>query len=496
MTANPSEAAEPPRPFSRGQLRLLLVITLIGAAARLFRLGDWSLWVDEAHTFRDVMKSPADFWDSQNARYPLSYLFLRELMPLFESRSEGWLRLPFVFFGILSVPSLALVGRLMIGPRAALLGALLLALSPWHVYWSQNVRSYSMVLFFCLWGAGLFYLALERGSWWLLLATLAVTVVAGLCHPSAYLMLGAYLLYTLLSGWRHGIRLSKWTPLWIVGVALALSPVLLPVLETVVRNKPEVSSVHLAQTAVWFLRVPLIAAACGGVLWLLDRGERSGAFLLTWMSMPLLALQIASMGFSKMTAQYAFYTLPAFCLAAAALVDGLLLGIAASGIRGWLLRGVPLGLLLLDMGGGLYLYFTRQYGDRPRWREASDYVARQSGPKLRVLTTNGPSMLYYLDRDQFVGDHAPGSAEVLGLADYVIEEGGGASAFFDAEIARAQRDGVTLWVVVTEPELEEMDRRRIASDEMRQRFHQVRSLPNWNGPKDMTVLIYRLLAPR
>ncbi len=503
MSTSAPETAAVTQPFTRPQLWILLGITLVAAVLRLFALGDWSLWIDEAHTLRDAVTDPEQFWSSSIRTYPLSYLYLRELMPLLGSTGEGWLRLPFTFFGILAVPSLALVGRLMIGPRAALLAALLLALSPWHLFWSQSARFYSLVLFFSLWGAGLFYVGVQRGSWWLVLAAIATTTLAGLCHPSAYLMLGAYGVYAALALGRRGTRLSKWAPLWLMLLLIVLTPAMLPLLEAVVRNKPDVSGVHLAQTTVWFVRMPLLIAAFGGVLWLMDRGEACGSYLLAWMSMPLLVLQFVSMFATQTTAQYAFYTLPAFCLAGAAFVEGLAAVIPTRGLRGLLLRSLPVAILLLELAGAGWLYYFRQHGDRPRWREAADYVTRQSPGPLWVVTTNGPSLVYYLDRDglgRWHGDdhlpprgHSERLASVLALDRWSFKELGGAN-YLELAIEHSKRAEVTLWVVVSEPELEQMPGGRTFGDAVRQRMLQVRYLPNWNGPKDMSVLVYRLPA--
>ena len=141
-------------PFTRRHLGYLMLFTLIAAVLRLYHLGEWSLWIDEAHTYRDVTKPFEAFWSEGTSHYPLSFLLLRGMAYLFGLAAvdldEKFMRLPFAFFGIASVPAIAIVARGMIGRRSALLAALFLALSPWHIYWSQNARSYSMVLFLSL----------------------------------------------------------------------------------------------------------------------------------------------------------------------------------------------------------------------------------------------------------------------------------------------------------------------------------------------------------
>ncbi|HLQ37793.1 MAG TPA: hypothetical protein VK348_08330, partial [Planctomycetota bacterium] len=176
--------------FSSTQIALLLVITLLAAVLRLFRLGDWSLWVDEANTWRDVtmpLWGDGGFFSGYRGWYPLSFLLLRSLLDhgLLPMWSEGWLRLPFACCGILTVPALAVFGNLLVGRRAALLSALFLAVNPWHIYWSQNIRGYVLVFFFAIVAAGVFWLGALRGSWRLRLLGLLTAVVGGLCHPTA-----------------------------------------------------------------------------------------------------------------------------------------------------------------------------------------------------------------------------------------------------------------------------------------------------------------------
>ena len=57
------------------------------------------------------------------------------------------LRLPFIAFGLASILLFQLVAQQLDGRRAGLLTALLLALSPFHAYYSTEIRMYAIVLF-------------------------------------------------------------------------------------------------------------------------------------------------------------------------------------------------------------------------------------------------------------------------------------------------------------------------------------------------------------
>jgi hypothetical protein len=490
----------------------------------LFRLGEWSFWVDEAHTFRDATSSWGSFQNTHVARYPLSFLLLRGMLAFLPSSSEGWLRLPFAFFGIASIPALAFVARDMVGRTTALTAACLLAISPWHIYWSQNCRSYALVSFLSVLAMGAFFEATRRHSLWLSVLTVLLTVVAGMCHPSAFLLLGVFLAFSTLSrllstgsakadAVRSGIE--KWLPWIILLTVVAMVPLIVSGISYFARAKPGFSLSHLVQTTVYFVRAPMIVAALGGFLWQLHRGERTAFFLLCWVLVPLVVL---STGILKVTAQYAFYTLPAFCLFAGAAVHGYIAHIAARGLLAHAMRAVPLLVLAADALGYGFLYYTTQHGDRPNWRAVRDYIEREPGSRRLILTTNGPSLCYYLDPEhmlpgiepdlpepersavvkQMVPDWAADPSGVLTPSASAGRDGKRVTlredpvAYLELFIARARKDGAKLYVVLTEPELDEMDPSGRFDRHLRANFRQVLRLPVWTGPKDMEIFVYEL----
>jgi len=487
--------------FTRTHLLWLLGITLLAAFLRLYKLGEWSFWVDEAHTFRDATSDLARFRQSHVARYPLSFLLLRALLWFLPSTGEGWLRLPFAFFGIATVPALAFVSRGMVGRTAALLAAGLLAISPWHVYWSQNCRSYAMVCFLAVLAMGAFFEATRRHSLLLGLATVVLTVLAGACHPSAYLLLGAYLAYWTLarllstgSARADAVRtpLEKWLPWLILAAIVALAPLIVSGISYFARAKPGFSFLHLAQTTTFFVRAPTIVAAIGGFLWLLHRGEHTAFFLACWVLAPLVALSIPMFG---VTAQYAFYTLPAFCLLAGAAMRGFVAHITERTSLALLMRAVPLGILAADALGYGVLYYSSQHGDRPNWRAARDWIDRHAGPQRFVLTTNGPSMCYYLDPEHMLPNESAVVEQIVAFEPVDAKDPwlqADPEGYLDAYVARARHEGRTMYVVVTQPELDEMDPTGLFDRHLRRTFRQVLRLPVWTGPKDMEVLVYEL----
>ncbi|MDX1523878.1 MAG: glycosyltransferase family 39 protein, partial [Anaerolineae bacterium] len=80
-------------------------------------------------------------------------------------RSEFWVRLPAVFFGVLALPLAYQLGRLYLGGAPGLIFAALLATSPFHIRYSQEVRPYALLVvgvFLAAYG----YWRLRRSGTW------------------------------------------------------------------------------------------------------------------------------------------------------------------------------------------------------------------------------------------------------------------------------------------------------------------------------------------
>ena len=498
------DGSEAIRPFSVLQLGYLLLCTGLAAGMRLFRLESWAFWIDEAHTFRDVVAPAEVFWQSGISKYPLYFLVLRWAAELFQlgplDLSEALMRLPAVFFGIASVPALAVVARNMVGRRAALLAALLLAISPWHLYWSQNARFYSMVMFFSLTGMGALFHGHERKSWWLMLLGACLFFLGGYSHPSAYLIAAAALVYVLAASFlrREEYGHPDWLPLVVVLLLAVLVVASLPILQRVWEVKrPVFSLFHLVQTLVFYVGIPVLVAGVGGMLLLYERGARAALFLTCMVVVPLLTLIVLSfIGFQRLTAQYAFGILPALYLLTSVLIIALVQVFRGTGVRAWVLRLVPLAIVVVHMAGQDYMYFFKQYGWRPRFDDAVAYVKTHHTrlhPRrdLVVVTTNGPSVRYYLDAEAYGNPRAhPQRVEVKTIEEWDVQASH--VGYLESLVFEARKENQDLWVIVTEPELDEKDSNSQLDVFLRWNLRQVRRLPNWTGPKDMVVLIYHL----
>ena len=132
-------------------------------------------------------------------------------------------RLVAAIFGILAVVSIYYLARYLYDTRTAQLSTLLLAISQLSVWYAQETRPYSQVLFFSVTSMLLFVIAFRerRGGLWLLFCfSGALTIYT---HYYGGLVLLSLLVYALAYRKRYGVPLS-----WIIGgvclIAALFSP--------------------------------------------------------------------------------------------------------------------------------------------------------------------------------------------------------------------------------------------------------------------------------
>ncbi len=127
----------------------ILAGVAIAAALRAFRLGQNALWVDEFASL-EVARSPLAVIPAAalhgSAFEPPVYFWLLHIIIAVFGSSEAALRALSVAAGILTVPLAWLLLRELVGTRSATVGALLLAVNPLHLWYSQEARPYALTL--------------------------------------------------------------------------------------------------------------------------------------------------------------------------------------------------------------------------------------------------------------------------------------------------------------------------------------------------------------
>ncbi len=169
----------------------LVGLILLAFAIRVYHLDFQSLWRDEVDSVifaqRDIPALVANFVRT-GENGPLYFLVLHHWISL-TGISEFSLRFFSVAFGVLTIPLVYLFGRRLLDGSIGLLAAFLVALSPYHVWYSQEARMYSLVAFLALLSLHLFRLALQRNQWHLWVGYVVVTSLALYIHLFTVLMI-------------------------------------------------------------------------------------------------------------------------------------------------------------------------------------------------------------------------------------------------------------------------------------------------------------------
>jgi mannosyltransferase len=142
----------------------LFLISALAFALRVYKLDTESLWLDE---ILSIKLSSIDIPSAirtlpGNYVHPPIYFIILHIWSRVVGQSEFSLRFLSVLFGPLTAVVTYRLARTLFDLRTALLSALLLALCPYHVYYSQETRMYTLATFLGLVGACCFFQALER----------------------------------------------------------------------------------------------------------------------------------------------------------------------------------------------------------------------------------------------------------------------------------------------------------------------------------------------
>ncbi len=130
----------------RVSLLILAVTVLAGIALRFYHLNFQSLWYDELHSI--IPSDPANSIFSlieycKADQPPFSFIYLHYFFHLF-GYNEVTGRMACAFLGVAAIPVMYLLGKEIEGRSVGLFAALLTSLNYMHIYYSQELRFYSM----------------------------------------------------------------------------------------------------------------------------------------------------------------------------------------------------------------------------------------------------------------------------------------------------------------------------------------------------------------
>ena len=394
----------------------LILILVLGLVLRITKL-DQSFWLDEASQAQMSSLPVQQIWFDRQADFhpPLFYILSHYWLQL--GRSEVWLRLLPVTFGVTNILVIYYLAKAL-SPKAGLIAAFLLATNPFHIYYSQEFRSYSLL---ALLGT-LAMLAFYKKHWSLFIfnALLLYTHYSGM-----FLILSQFvysstfnrkyiktsIIYFLLSSilflpWfpqfqqqlHSGVNIDTYLPGW--RNILTLSPFkAIPL----IFFKFVAGRINLLPKYIYAVYIAFVLTVTAGGL-LLARGKRR--FLYTWLFAPLLGSLLLSFIIPQTQPFRLIFTLPA-----------LIVLLAEASMR---FPKLFLTLLIYISIVGNYTYFTRPRLQREQWRQALELV--RSNPALMVVKFPGafaPMTWYTPDLPVLTSSSLPASTAQLYLFHYL-----------------------------------------------------------------------------
>jgi mannosyltransferase len=244
-------------------LLMLLVLVLLAYALRLHNLEAFSFWTDEGLTpersgypVAQILRNEIliQGYITKDTHPPLYYLVLHATRQVF-GESDFAFRYPSVLFGVLLVPLIFQLARRMDDLTLGLLVALLAAVNPLQVYYSQEARMYTLLVLLVTGMSYVLWRAIEttyqvrntryeiredahslplnssfvtRHSSLLIRHLLVYGALAGLAfytHYTAAFLIAVQALFWVWLLWRNGL---KWVILGAAGLGLLLAIPLVP----------------------------------------------------------------------------------------------------------------------------------------------------------------------------------------------------------------------------------------------------------------------------
>ncbi len=399
-------STSPNTPRAQWFLWGVIGLTALAAAVRFSTLGLQSYRHDEAVTAGRVLLaglSPTmhQVWAGEST--PPLYYFVAWLWSHPFGVGEVGLRSLSALFGTATVPVAYLVGRELIGRRAGLVTAAIVAVNPMLVWYSQDARAYSLLVLLSA-AAFLFFLRARRTgagrdlAWWAVFSALALA-----SHYFAFFPLVIEAVWLLVTA-----RRLRSVLLAIAGIAaagLALAPIALHQAQG--KNNDWIASFGMAgrlrETGISFFvgeagllkhaLLPMALFAAAIVLLLLRGGtrEKRGAAvaLAVGGGSVLVALAFAAVGQDFVLERNLLPALIPLTMVGAA-------GIAAPR-AGRLGIGVGVALVAYFLAFCIYADF-RPALQRDDWRPVAEAIGPPHGPRAIVVWEQGDEPLaFYLD---------------------------------------------------------------------------------------------------
>ncbi len=395
------------------ELAWLSLLILLAFGLRAWHLDFQSLWRDETDAIRfsqAPLRELLGRFTGAGWNGPLYNVLLRGWLAL-AGESEFAARYFSLICGIVCVPLTWLVGRRMVGRATGTIGAALVALSPYVVWYSQEVKMYSLVPCLGLLSMYFYLRALKEGRWQWWAGHVATTSLAMYTHILAVLILLPQALWFATDWQRCRARWRGWLAamaaltLPYLPLAVWQVPTLLSDFQTghpfyplddMVRTLFQVFSrgVDTSWGQIPLSMVVFLFLLLSGLALRTDNGYRGVLRLALWLAVPVVAVYLVSLGMPIFTDRYLIYVTPAYALLLAR-------GLVATGQRWRLAQALAAALLVFFMIQSWWIQATRPI--KSDFRGAAHQVAQgyQTGDLILFQIPYGRYTFEYYYRQPF-----------------------------------------------------------------------------------------------
>ncbi len=390
----------------------LATIFLAGLFLRLYGLGSESLWFDEALSLRIAQMDPMQivFSTREDPNPPFYYLILHYWI-LFAGDSEFAIRVPSAIAGALAIPVIYSIGSMLFSRVAGLIAALILSLSAYHVRYSQEARTYSLMVFLGLLSFYFFLKLLkEHRSRSTTAGYVVSTTLLMYSHMYGIFLIGAQVLYLLAT--RQDLR--RWVVpaafvalLYVPGVARIAVNLLLPqgAWKSSMGWVPAPTLAHVVDFFVLYsgsipLVIVFVLLSAFGLFDLVRSEQGSTAWLLlAWLLVPIVVPFVVSQLYRPMLIdRYTIAASPAFFLLVARGVEGLR-SVKYSNVIVHARILFAVGVIVFSLAAALDYYTATT---KEPWRQVASYVDghAKSGDLILFYRGSGKVMFgYYFQRE-------------------------------------------------------------------------------------------------
>ncbi len=423
---------------------ILLIILVVGFLFRIYALESESLWMDEGYSLMFAKPDVVSIIKINSSTIeclsnpPFYSIILHFFIGLF-GESETALRMPSVIFGCMSIFMIYKVGTLLFDENVGLLGALILAFSKFHIYYSQEARSYTLQVFLILLSFYFFIKFFRKGNLIISIGYIISSLLLIFTHYfGVFIIFSQNIIFVtifLLFNRKDKPKINHWISLQAILIIL-FSPWIYVLLRMMNQQKGKVWFVPPVKLlfytfldfsgSIILLFLFLILTFISVIFWLRKRNKSGSGkakfnsfnnnllennsiyFLLIWMLIPILFPFIFSRFFRPIyMVRYTIgASLPLYLFAAK--------GIKSIGSY----KSIKLSVIAIVLSLSfinLTQYYTTSYKDK--WRETANYVDQNAKSGDLVLFNSGDNILvsfifnYYSNRDDLVKKNFPESTE-------------------------------------------------------------------------------------